>query len=282
VNGTEAQLARLRGRVLPRSHNARTIAALASNPGCARRAILDAAGVDKQRIAAYAGFPAPFGQSRFALARGNAFEAQVKADGAAELLTLLRAHLDLPIPEAHYDDLSEIGGNASLDLRHARTKTLLARAATSQDDAGTMFDHPLLRLEVGGRHAFLEPDLIAFQLHGEQATSQILADLARGAGARRGVVVDSPPGAGKSTLVVRAAAELADAGQTVMVLAQTNEQVDDLTNRLAAACPALAVGRLAATEYVPAGRVTRHQNVTLSTRPADLTGCPVVLSTAHK
>jgi len=29
-----------------------------------------------------------------------------------------------------------------------------------------MFDHPLLRLEVGGRHAFLEPDLIAFQLHG--------------------------------------------------------------------------------------------------------------------
>ena len=30
-----------------------------------------------------------------------------------------------------------------------------------------MFDHPLLRLEVGGRHAFLEPDLIAFQLHGK-------------------------------------------------------------------------------------------------------------------
>ena len=31
---------------------------------------------------------------------------------------------------------------------------------------GTMFDHPLLRLEVGGRHAYLEPDLIAFQVHG--------------------------------------------------------------------------------------------------------------------
>jgi hypothetical protein len=57
---------------LPRSHNARTIAALASNPGCARRAIMDAAGVDKQRIAAYAGFPAPFGQSRFALVEAPA------------------------------------------------------------------------------------------------------------------------------------------------------------------------------------------------------------------
>ena len=166
MNGTEARLARIRGRALAKTHNARTIAALASNPGCARRAILDAAGVDKQRVAAYAGFPAPFGQSGFALARGNAFEAQVKADGAAELLTLLREHLDLPIPQAHYDDLSEVGGNTSLDLRHARTGMLLARAAASQDDAGTMFDHPLLRLEVGGRHAFLEPDLIAFQLHG--------------------------------------------------------------------------------------------------------------------
>ncbi|MGH3194286.1 MAG: hypothetical protein ACRDOL_44900, partial [Streptosporangiaceae bacterium] len=117
-NGTEARLARVRGRTLPRRHNARTIAALASNPGCVRRAILDAAGVDKQRIAAYAGYPAPFGQSRFALARGNAFEAQLKADGAAELLTLLRNHLNLPIPEAHYDDLNDVGGNTSPDLRH--------------------------------------------------------------------------------------------------------------------------------------------------------------------
>jgi hypothetical protein len=166
VNGTEARLARIRGRAVAKTHNARTIAALASNPGCARRAVMDAAGVDKPRIAAFAGFPAPFGQSRFALARGNAFEAQVKADGAAQLLTLLREHLNLPIPQAHYDDLSEVGGNASLDLRHARTKTLLAGAAAANAAEGTMFDHPLLRLRIGGRHAFLEPDLIAFQLCG--------------------------------------------------------------------------------------------------------------------
>jgi hypothetical protein len=183
LNATETRLARVRGRALPRSHNARTIAALASNPGCARRAIMDAAGADKQRLAAFAGFPAPFGQSRFALTRGNAFEAQVKANGGAELLKLLREHLKLPIPEASYDDLSEVGGNISLELRHARTRNLLARAAGAAiaaggaapgsgaaipaDDAGTMFDHPLLRLEVGGRHAFLEPDMIAFQVRGK-------------------------------------------------------------------------------------------------------------------
>jgi hypothetical protein len=166
VNATEARLARIRGGTAPRSHNARTIAALASNPGCARRAVMDAAGVDKQRVAAFAGFAAPFGQSSFALARGNAFEAQVKAEGAAELLTLLREHLGLPIPEAHYDDLSEAGGNPGMDVRHARTRALLARAAAAEGGTGTMFDHPLLRLEVGGRYAFLEPDLIAFQLDG--------------------------------------------------------------------------------------------------------------------
>lgn len=178
MNGTEARLARIRGPVLPRSHNARTIAALASNPGCARRAVMDAAGVDKPRLAAHVGFPPQFGQSRFAITRGNAFEAQVKASGSAELLRLLREHLRLPIPEASYDDLSEVGGNASPDIRHAQTRNLLARAVkANQDaahvgdtvpglDAGTMFDHPLLRLEVGGRYAYLEPDLIAFQVRG--------------------------------------------------------------------------------------------------------------------
>lgn len=173
MNDTEARLGRIRGRVPPRDHNARTIAALSSNPGCARRAVMDAAGVDKQRVAARAGFPARFGQSRFALARGNAFEAQVKANGCAELLRLLRERLHLTIPEASYDDLGEVGGNTSRELRHARTRTLLARAAASGRDAGTMFDHPLLRMRVGGRPVYLEPDLLAFQLRGRFHVAEI-------------------------------------------------------------------------------------------------------------
>jgi hypothetical protein len=166
VTTTESRLDQIRGPVPPRNHNARTIAALSSNPGCARRAVMDAAGVDKQRLAAHAGFPARFGQSRFALARGNAFEAQVKANGCAELLRLLREHLHLAIPEASYDDLIEVGGNTGQNLRHAQTRRLLGRAANSGKDAGTMFDHPLLRMQVGGRAVYLEPDLLAFQLHG--------------------------------------------------------------------------------------------------------------------
>lgn len=58
--------------------------ALTTNPGCARRAVLDCAGVDKQRLAVYIDYPARFGQSQFTISRGNAFEARGKANGCAQ------------------------------------------------------------------------------------------------------------------------------------------------------------------------------------------------------
>jgi hypothetical protein len=111
------------------------------------------------------------------------------------------------------------------------------------------------------------------------AADAIMADLTR---AERGVVVDSPPGAGKSTLVVRAAAELAAAGERIMVAGQTNEQVDDLVSRVAAGLPQLPVGRLGARGYALPERVARLQNVQAATNVADLAACPVVLGTAAK
>ncbi|MDF2711847.1 MAG: hypothetical protein K0R62_7499 [Nonomuraea muscovyensis] len=89
----------LRGTTPQKPHDARAIAALAANPGCTRRALLDGAGIDKDAAARHLGFPAPFGQSPFAITRGNAFEALVKADGCAELLRMLRELLGLPIAE---------------------------------------------------------------------------------------------------------------------------------------------------------------------------------------
>ncbi|GII23642.1 hypothetical protein [Planosporangium mesophilum] len=157
-------LDRLRGDVQPKNHNARTIAALTANPGCSRRAVMDAAGIDKSRLASYIGFPARFGQSQFAITRGNAFEAQLKANGCAELLRLLREALKLPIEEASYDDLESL---EQMDARAARSRQLLTRAASGEEGAGTLFDHPLLRLEVGGRWVYLEPDLVALRTGGK-------------------------------------------------------------------------------------------------------------------
>ena len=113
------------------------------------------------------------------------------------------------------------------------------------------------------------------------AEAEVLAAL--GTSAARGVVVDSPPGAGKSTLVVRAAVELAAAGEPVMVVAQTNGQVDDLVDRLAVAAPSLSIGRLSGREYVPAPQVVRHlPGVVVATGVSDVYGCHVVAGTAAK
>jgi AAA domain len=110
-------------------------------------------------------------------------------------------------------------------------------------------------------------------------TEAILGDLAK---AERGVVVDSPPGAGKSTLVVAAAASLAERGERVMVVGQTNEQVDDLVDRLASEHGVLQIGRLSAQDYTPTPRVARHPNVTARTSVADLADHPLVIATAAK
>ncbi|WTN11803.1 AAA family ATPase [Streptomyces canus] len=114
-----------------------------------------------------------------------------------------------------------------------------------------------------------------------RATDAILHDTLHGT--HRGVVVDSPPGAGKSTLVVRAALELADAGRSLMVVAQTNAQVDDLVLRLAEKNPELPVGRLHSSDADPYDKaLDALANVRKSAKAGDLTGLPVVISTAAK
>jgi len=155
-----SRIDRLRGPGPGKRHNARTIAALTGNPGCNRRAVLDAAGVDKVQLASRIGYPGDFGQSRFALARGNAFEAMLKADGGSLLRSVLSA------AEAGYDDLGE-DADDTLTARHARTRELLASG-----DAG-LVDHPLLTLEVAGQTVYLEPDLLAFQRSGRVRVVEI-------------------------------------------------------------------------------------------------------------
>lgn len=160
-----AKLDQLRGSAPTTRHNARTIAALTANPGCARRALLDAAAVDKAAIAQALGHPPQFGQSQFAITRGNAFEAMIKANGCAELLALLRDKLDLTLPEVAYHDLATVGDNAGNTVRYQRTRQLLADAIRS--GTGTLFDHPILRLDIAGVPAYLEPDVVALQIEGQ-------------------------------------------------------------------------------------------------------------------
>ncbi|WP_326639469.1 hypothetical protein OG884_33175 [Streptosporangium sp. NBC_01755] len=156
------RLDELRGPMPSRPHDARAIAALAANPGCARRAVMDAAGVDKDRTARRVGFPAPFGQSQFAITRGNVFEALVKENGCAELLRLLRELLGLSVAQVGYRDVESVGSH----LRHSHTRALIDRAAREDDGTAVFYDHPLFSLEIAGHTSYLEPDVVAFQIGG--------------------------------------------------------------------------------------------------------------------
>ncbi|MGV9906776.1 hypothetical protein ACWDU8_30520 [Streptomyces sp. NPDC003388] len=161
----------MRGPDVPaKALDARALAALAANPGCRRRAILDGAGVDKAVLADRLGAPSGFGQSQFALTRGNAFEAKVKADGGAELLRLVHSRLDPgaePPAGAALPDLSAHGPEG----RTARTALALREAV----EAGgwTLLDHPMLALDVAGSLAFLEPDAVVVHPDGSWTVVEI-------------------------------------------------------------------------------------------------------------
>ncbi|MFB6554514.1 hypothetical protein [Streptomyces sp. NPDC056405] len=161
------RLAALRGPAPAKGHDARTLAALTANPGCNRRALLDAAGIDKDAIAVHLGKPRPLAKSSLALRSGATFEQQVKADGCAELLRLLRDVLDLPLPEAAHTDLAVVGTqDASPQVRCTHTRNAVLEAVRSTSPARTLLDHPILQLTVAGYPVYLEPDVVAFQIDG--------------------------------------------------------------------------------------------------------------------
>ncbi|QGV80502.1 hypothetical protein [Streptomyces ficellus] len=159
------QLAELRGpAAAPHPLDARALAALAANPGCRRRALLDGAGVDKAALASALGSPSGFGQSQFAFMRGNAFEAKVKADGGLELMRLL----GVAKPDGvRVPDLAAAGPQG----RAARTALELREATAA--GAWSLLDHPMLALDVAGSPAYLEPDAVVVAPDGRWTVVEI-------------------------------------------------------------------------------------------------------------
>ncbi|WP_407703263.1 hypothetical protein [Streptomyces solincola] len=161
------KLAELRGPAVPHPLDARALAALAANPGCRRRALLDGAGVDKGALASALGSPAAYGQSQFAFARGHAFEARVKADGGLELMRLLGVGEGGTAGEVRVPELAAAGPEG----RVARTALALREATAA--GAWTLLDHPLLALEVAGSPAYLEPDAVVVDPDGRWTVVEI-------------------------------------------------------------------------------------------------------------
>lgn len=110
-----------------------------------------------------------------------------------------------------------------------------------------------------------------------EVTAAVMADVH--SADHRAVIVDSPPGAGKSTFVVQAAAELAESAQ-VPIVAQTNAQADDLVEKLRSRHPGLEVGRLTGSTYD--GELVTSPGLIVSNKTADVAGSDIVISTSSK
>ena len=153
----------VRGPLPVRRMSARSTAALLDNPGCVRRSVLDSANVDTARMAAALGGEPQFGQSPFALGRGNRFEARVKENNYAELIKVLRSvGFDLPSTLASVKIVAPPSPDA-MEIRAEKTRSVLRSIADSAPDAPNIIDHGVTQLRVGSSTVYLEQDALAFR-----------------------------------------------------------------------------------------------------------------------
>lgn len=169
------RLARLRGSLDERPHDAATLAALTANPGCRRRAVLDAAGISKSELAERLDLPCSRA-SLLAREQARAFEEHVLDNAGAALLALLRPLLGLGTHEVRHLSLQESMPGATRsaapvfvanETLFKRTRAAVVQAARHDEDAYTLMEYPVLRLMVAGSPVFLEPDTVAFQAQGQ-------------------------------------------------------------------------------------------------------------------
>ncbi|MFJ3490690.1 hypothetical protein [Leifsonia aquatica] len=164
---------RLRGGLKRSQLTARQIASGLDAPDCTRRRVLEVAEIDPTKLARILGNEDR--QSPFAMIRTRDFTKRMLEGRDGQLsgiIALGRKHLDLPEEYVGTRDISEtpIGQDFSLStpkLRAIATEKELYRLLGGSESAGVeLLLHPVLRLPIGSRLAYIQPDVIALAAKG--------------------------------------------------------------------------------------------------------------------
>jgi len=132
------------------------------NPGCGTNNAAFAARVDLDRLLEGTELAAEYGQSRFAIARGQRVERIGRQDDYEKTFEVLDDAFGYPESgRATLDMRTGYGfGNAALDARADATKVAVAQIVAGDDDAPNLIDGAVLRADIGGYTARLEADTL--------------------------------------------------------------------------------------------------------------------------
>jgi hypothetical protein len=168
-------LVAVRGTAPLRTQSVRDLAAFAQIAGCDLAALAFASGTDLDRVLTDTSFEVPFGQSPFAIQRGNRFEQQVGADANfGPLLGLLQTELNFAATEVRVLDLRQL---ASADRDRSKrahdTKAALRDMLRGDPQAFNLVAGAILEVPLLGRTVRFEADALAFQVGGELRVLEI-------------------------------------------------------------------------------------------------------------
>jgi hypothetical protein len=138
----------------------RGIARWAHNTRCGTNNAMFAARIDGDRLLQSTTVQAEFGQSPFAIARGNRAENIARANGYDVTFSLLRENFGYAVNEVVPLDLRHGFSKdiAGLTKRHRETRRALERILRGERDAPNIIDGAVLSANIGGYAAFLEAD----------------------------------------------------------------------------------------------------------------------------
>jgi hypothetical protein len=145
----------------------------AKNPTCDANTLSAVHNVRLDKAAAAAGIEARFGQSPFAIARGNRFEAGLFLDEAAKIREALERKATLPADSSGFFDLRlKLNGGtrvATVDQALTETETWLRRLASDPESAESIVAAPMIKIPKGVilPEALLIIDIVAVTIDGD-------------------------------------------------------------------------------------------------------------------